>query len=256
MEGNFTAWYVNELEFRQTVASRQKYEAGYPPYMTIRVYKQFNEQTFEGVICMANDFHREKCINKKTVRTNGIYQDYETRKPGYFTFNGLDFFKITSTSQASGDEGLIFFTFRFINLAAYTEKDTAFMVMPFAYPSLNAFYRKHVKDYLQSSTLGISVLRADDFTGTDIIADTILEQIQKAEFIICDITNCNKNVFFEIGYAKGIGKDIIFLLEQNKPADFFDVNHIRRIEYSYERPQEFEKLLDATLMSVRNSRGI
>jgi hypothetical protein len=64
----------------------------------------------------------------------------------------------------------------------------------------------------------------------------------------------NKNVFFEAGYAKGIGKEIIFLLEKNKPAEFFDVNHVRRIEYSYDNPEEFRKLLQATIINVRNKQ--
>ena len=129
------------------------------------------------------------------------------------------------------------------------------MIMPFKYEILNHFYLENIKTSLANSDLKIQVFRADDFTGTDVIADTILEQIKKAEFIICDITNCNKNVFFEIGYAKALNKDIIFLLEQNRPADFFDVNHIRRIEYSLQRPAEFQNLLHDTLISVRNARS-
>jgi len=128
------------------------------------------------------------------------------------------------------------------------------MLMPFGHKQLNEFYHENIKSFLRSSDLKIQVVRADDITGSDIIADTILDQIKKAEFIICDITNSNKNVFFEIGYAKAINKDIIFLLEHNKPADFFDVNHIRRIEYSHERLDEFQKLLRETLISIRNTR--
>ena len=56
--------------------------------------------------------------------------------------------------------------------------------------------------------------------------------------------------------SKRIKKDILFILEQNKPAEFFDVNHIRRIEYNYERGDEFKKLLRDTLITIRNGRLI
>ncbi len=128
------------------------------------------------------------------------------------------------------------------------------MIMPFRHYKLNQFYLSNIKDFLYNCDLQIAVKRSDDFVGTDIIVDTILEQIQKAEFIICDITHCNKNVFFEIGYAKALSKDIIFLLEQQLSSDFFDVNHIRRIEYGYEQPTEFRELLRATLLNIRSKR--
>ena len=153
----------------------------------------------------------------------------------------------------SDEEGLIFFSFSFLHKPSFSEKNTAFMIMPFGFELLNTFYKKNIKEYLAGSDLGIKVFRSDDFTGTDVVADTILDQIKRAEFIICDITHSNKNVFFEAGYAKSLGKSILFMLEQNKPAEFFDVNHIRRIEYSYEKESEFRLLLKDTLISVRNT---
>ena len=255
MIGEFTAFYLDEIAYRQTLDINKKFEPHYIPHLVIKVINHYNDSTFSGIICMdTRVFNRAKCITKHNSTSVDIIQKYNNNEPGYFTFDGITFFRIINTAVQSDGEGLYIFTFRYLNSHNYFEKNTAFMVMPFRYEQLNQFYTKNIKNYLLQSDLKIHVYRSDDFIGTDVVADTILEQIKKAEFIICDITNCNKNVFFEIGFAKGINKDIIFLLEQNKPAEFFDVNHIRRIEYSYEREEDFQKLLHDTLISVRNTR--
>jgi hypothetical protein len=253
MNGEFTAYYLTEREYKFVVEANKRFEATYKPYLVILTTHYHNENVFEGTINRGTTFDRETCFTRFNKGGNTIISDYYEKTPGYFTFDGIRFFQIMDIMEKSDDEGLLLFTFKYLNTYSFV-KNTAFMVMPFRYPKLNEMYSENVKKYLKHCDLEIDVFRADDFTGTDVVADTILEQIRRAEFIICEITNCNKNVFFEIGYAKGIGKDIIFLLEKNKPAKFFDVNHIRRIEYGFDDLLGFQKLLHGTLVSVRNHR--
>jgi len=253
MVGNFVAYYLNEAEYKESIELNKKFEPFYSPYLSISILQHYNEDTFDGLICKGVSFDKSKCITKHNARQSSILTDYD-KKTGIFTFDGRRFFRIVNAPVSSDDEGLIVFTFRYIAHASFSKKNTAFMIMPFGYGQLNQFYQKNIKAFLNTCDPAIQVYRSDDFTGTDVVADTILQQIKKAEFIICDITNCNKNVFFEIGYAKALNKDLIFLLQQDKPAEFFDVNHIRRIEYSYERESEFQILLRDTLISVRNTR--
>ena len=255
MIGDFVALYLEELEFKRAIELNKRFEPYYIPYLVIRILNHYNENTFEAILCRDTQiFDRNKSFTKNNSGSSGIMIDYNNNKGGAFTFDGVRFFKIVNVAYKSDAEGLIIFTFRYVNVPTFSERDTAFMIMPFRFENLNNFYKQSIKDYLENCDLKIKVYRSDDFTGTDIIADTIVEQIKKAEFIICDITNCNKNVFFEIGFAKGINKDIIFLLEQNKPVDFFDVNHIRRIEYNYGRLDDFQKLIKDTIISIRNTR--
>lgn len=246
MTGEFTTYYVEADEFSKLKSSGKPLKVNYTPYLTIHVERYLNEDVFEGYI-----IHKQEYLS--THKHTTIESDYRDKKAGAFTFDGVRFFMITNMATSVQAEGYRHFTFRFLDSAGFSETSTAFMIMPFGFPELNSFYQTNIKEYLKNSDLQIDVKRSDDFTGTDVVADTILSRIQKAEFIICDITNQNKNVFFEIGYAKGIRKNILFLLEQNKPAEFFDVNHIRRIEYSYERPTEFQKLLHDTLISIRRN---
>lgn len=257
MTGHFRALYLDENEYTQALELNKRVEVHYRPYLVIRVVSHLTDTIFEGIISRSTaDYDRSKALTRHNTHSDTLVKDYYEKKTGVFTFDGIRFFRIINIAVRTDEEALMIFTFQFLSSSTFLQKDTAFMIMPFKYPELNAFYEKNIKDYLADSELNIKVFRSDDFKGTDVVADTILDQIKKVEFIICDITNCNKNVFFEIGYAKGLNKDIIFLLEQNKPHEFFDVTHIRRIEYSFEREEAFQKLLKDTLITVRNNRII
>ena len=107
------------------------------------------------------------------------------------------------------------------------EDDLCFVLMPFAEP-FNRLYLEHIKPTLEG--LNLRVMRADDlFTPTPIIED-IWECINKARFIVADVTGRNPNVFYELGIAHTVGKDAI-ILTQNKDDIPFDVSHMRYFEY-------------------------
>lgn len=253
MNGDFVAIHLNEDEYKRAFELNKRYEVTYDPYLVIRILNHYDENVFDGLVCRGSSFSIDNAIDRREGRLNTLVADYYEKKNSVLTFDGIKFFRIINIYEEVESE-LLFFTFQFILRQSFSNRNTAFMIMPFRNEHLNAFYTNCIKNFLFNSDLRILVERSDDYTGTDVVADTILEQIKKAEFIICDITSCNKNVFFEIGYAAGINKDMIFLLEQNKPADFFDINHKRRIEYSFEREDEFKKLLHDTLVSLRNNR--
>lgn len=60
--------------------------------------------------------------------------------------------------------------------------------------------------------------------------DRIYNQISKSDIIIADMTNRNANVFYEVGYAHGIGKNVILLTKN--PEDIpFDFKHFPHIIY-------------------------
>jgi hypothetical protein len=125
------------------------------------------------------------------------------------------------------------------------------MIMPFKYPELNEFYKKHIKEYLNDE-LKIQILRADDFNGNDIIIDTIYNQIEQAEFILVDTSYENKNAFYEFGYAAAKEKEIITI--QNTDIEkvlFFDRVHIRAILYSVTNVDDFKKQLKNMIEAIK-----
>jgi len=56
--------------------------------------------------------------------------------------------------------------------------------------------------------------------SNDRITDRILESITKAEFVIVDLTNERPNVFFEAGFAHGMGKIPIYVARAGTRVHF------------------------------------
>ena len=87
--------------------------------------------------------------------------------------------------------------------------------------------------------IGLRCKRADEIFSTKPIIEDIIEHIQKARILIADLTGRNPNVFYELGFAHAIYKDVI-LITQNLEDVPFDIRHYRCIVYqdSVERLEE------------------
>ena len=73
--------------------------------------------------------------------------------------------------------------------------------------------------------------RVDEQIFTERILDRIYNQISKADILIADMSDRNPNVFYEVGYAHGLGKNVILLT--NHADDIpFDFKHFTHIVYS------------------------
>ncbi|MHB1922213.1 MAG: hypothetical protein ACYCOO_08245 [Chitinophagaceae bacterium] len=131
----------------------------------------------------------------------------------------------------------------------FVEANRCFRITLFGNRDANLFYNETIRDYLKEMT--INVYRSDDFSDNDVIIETIYREIEKSEFVICEVSECNKNVFFEIGYAKAMKKELIFLLQRGIENKFFDVAHIRRIDNETGNPVEFQGKLEDTIATIR-----
>ena len=96
MIGDFTAYYLDEQEFKTAVELNKKFDPVYIPYLVIKIAQHYNDNVFEGIICNGTTFQREKCITKKNASSSEIYLAYNEKRQGAFTFDGISFFKITS----------------------------------------------------------------------------------------------------------------------------------------------------------------
>lgn len=103
----------------------------------------------------------------------------------------------------------------------------AFVVMPFRQP-FNSYYRGIFRPALKSE--GYEVFRADDSFVSGPIVEGIRESIQMADLILCEMSDRNPNVFYELGLAHAIGKPAILVSNTEKDIPF-DVQHIRSIIY-------------------------
>ena len=67
--------------------------------------------------------------------------------------------------------------------------------------------------------------RTDESVSLERIVPRIEAGIRKSAFLIADVSELNPNVFYEIGYAKGLGKDVIVTARKGTqlPFDVGDV---------------------------------
>ena len=130
----------------------------------------------------------------------------------------------------------------------YVEDNSCFVLMPFT----TEYHLKEVyEDNIQTTVhnCGMTCLRADDILNNDAIIEDIWGQINKAKVIIADLTGKNPNVFYELGIAHTIGKEVI-MISQNIDDVPFDLRYLRVIVY--ETTQRGTKFLQAQLTDTIN----
>jgi len=257
MTQKYIAHYVDREELVEYLRTKKPKRRDYIPYLMIEPIESFDADSFRCYFLGKNEigdrsldesaWHR---LTEWDIRTNSTFIDYfEKRQDCYVTFDGVSFYKIVDI-RIQKDKTLEIHLKKLFS-PTFSEPNTAFMIMPFGNKKLTGFYRESIVAYFEKE-LKIKISRADDYTDNDVIIDRIYREIEKAEFIVCEISDCNKNVFYEIGYAKGINKQLIFIAQRGvKDLKFFDVAHIRRIDYDLENPVELQEKLRDTIRSLR-----
>ena len=131
---------------------------------------------------------------------------------------------------------------------APTDKSLCFVLMPFAL-ELEPMYQKILEVTVIEQQL--SCVRADSIYSAEIIIDEIWEKICQAQIIIADATGKNANVFYEMGLAHALGKDVI-ILAQSMDDIPFDLRHRRILIYSLNRLEEFAIKLSRIIETVKS----
>lgn len=108
------------------------------------------------------------------------------------------------------------------------QRPKAFVVMQFS-EQFDALYEDVIKPTCEK--YGFEVVRADDIYKAGLIIQDIVRSIQESAFVIADITPDNPNVFYEVGYAHGIGKTTILLSDRRRDKLPFDVSGFRTLFY-------------------------
>ena len=116
-----------------------------------------------------------------------------------------------------------------------------FVAMSFD-PALNAAYTEGIQPAVTES--GFEPLRIDLVHHNEKICDKILAEIRLAQFVVADFTLHRAGVYFEAGFAMGLGRPVIWTCRkddlQNAHFDTRQYNHIE-----WETPGELRtKLAD------------
>ena len=73
--------------------------------------------------------------------------------------------------------------------------------------------------------------RADDIFAPGSVIDDVVQSIQRADYLIAELSERNPNVYYELGLAHALGKKVI-LITQTLDTLPFDLRHQRVIKYS------------------------
>jgi hypothetical protein len=79
---------------------------------------------------------------------------------------------------------------------------------------------------------GYQPVRADDVFKTNYIIVDILRKIIDSEMVLCDISNKNPNVLYELGIRQAFNKPVV-LIKDFKTEKIFDIQGLRYTEYDH-----------------------
>ena len=120
---------------------------------------------------------------------------------------------------------------------APVDDNLVFVISPFT-PDMEPVY---LAIAAASATVGLHAERVKDVRGDYRITDLILAMIQRARLVVADLTHERPNVYFELGYARGLGKTVITIQRADTTAHF-DVRDWTCLEYIDSRPLESDLL--------------
>jgi hypothetical protein len=130
-----------------------------------------------------------------------------------------------------------------------TDSKNVFVLMPFD-DQPQAIYYNVLKPVIES--LSYSVSKADEDLRIGTVIEQIRESIKNAVLVVADVSGKNPNVFYELGYAHGIEKNVL-IITNNKNDVPFDISHVRYFDYSYD--PNFENLRNKFLPIFKKNLG-
>ncbi|MCK9294378.1 MAG: hypothetical protein M0P70_04795 [Desulfobulbaceae bacterium] len=158
-----------------------------------------------------------------------------------------------------------------------------FVAMWFA-PEMEKVYSSAIKPAIEFVEEGLTrprfeALKINNFEHINDINDEIIGQIRRSRFMVCDLTGHRGGVYFEAGFAYGLGIDVIYtcrkdwthdeilkdktgnsvkklfdsnsnIIKIKKEGVHFDLAHRNRIEWTYDELPEFKERLEKRIKSV------
>jgi hypothetical protein len=121
-----------------------------------------------------------------------------------------------------------------------------FIAMSF-HESLNAAYTDGIQPAV--SDCGFTPVRIDLVEHNQKICDKILAEIRLAQFVVADFTLHRAGVYFESGFAMGLGRPVIWTCRKDQLGDaHFDTRQYNHIEW--ETPAELRKKLADRIRAI------
>ena len=106
------------------------------------------------------------------------------------------------------------------------ESNNAFVAMSFD-PNLNDLYDDGISPALREDC-GYEPIRMDKVRHGDLIGSRIIADIRASRIVVADVSEPSLNVYYEAGFAKGIGRPVIYTCREGSklPFDTSQYQHI------------------------------
>ncbi|MEM7086431.1 MAG: toll/interleukin-1 receptor domain-containing protein [Bacteroidota bacterium] len=222
-----------------------------PPILRTKVYldltsKEVNEQSISSILEV---FQRDKsqplALKSRRKKTGAVIgsiseRDFESEELKVLVKDlqlKVDKFIEKSENEYTQSQ----------NQVSKVDTKLCFVMMPFGEDSLNDVYDFFIKPTIENECLLVCE-RGDDVFGSNIVMDDIRRSISKARIVIADLTGRNANVFYEVGIAHTLNKDVL-LLSQSMSDVPFDLRHRRILLYEFS-PKGCKKLEKSIVNNV------
>lgn len=149
-----------------------------------------------------------------------------------------------------------------------------FVAMWFA-DEMNNMYEKAIKPAIEYIEEGeaeprFKAIRINNIEHTNDINDEIIANIRRSRFMVCDLTGYRGGVYFEAGFAYGLGMEVIYTCREDwakakteilydpehkevnvtREGVHFDLEHRPQIRWKQEKLDEFKKELTNRIKAV------
>jgi hypothetical protein len=131
------------------------------------------------------------------------------------------------------------------------ESRSVFVAMPFGDSALDRIYVDFVKPAVAET--GFEARRLDESPEAGLIDDRLRVQIRRARLLVSELTGNNDGVYWESGFAEGLGKPVIYTCERSffqEQRTHFDTNHLHTVLWEHERLADFAVRLKATIRAT------
>jgi len=170
---------------------------------------------------LKSDKHSKSEIKRRLERLNIAYKSYLENSYFYdeviINSGNIDDYRRVCTNMIAKHEK-----------RGSVEENQIFIIMSYN-TNLNDTFREF-KLSAKKVNSKLIVKRLDEQRGDYSITDEILSNIRKADLIICDLTEERPNVYYELGYARALGKQIISCAKKGTNLHF-DIRNFRTILY-------------------------
>ena len=123
-----------------------------------------------------------------------------------------------------------------------------FVAMWFA-KEMNTAYIEAIYPAIEAA--GYDPVRIDYHEHNNDITDEIIAQIRRSKFLIADYTGHRGGVYYEAGFARGLGIEVFMTCRKDHMKDLhFDVNHQVCIEWTEDSLDDFKKKLTNKIEAI------